>query len=80
MAGPVGNIQIPGSPRAATAPILLPGTSSAGSGISISGPDATVYLNGLVTITNAGAGYTSAPDRHLQRTHRHLACHRHRYR
>src|SRR5208283_1243058 len=44
-------------------PNFTAGASSGGSGVSIgsSGPDSTVYLNGLVTFTNAGAGYTSAP-------------------
>ena len=60
---PTGDIWIPGTSACSYGPDFTAGASSAGSGVSIgsSGPDATVYLNGLVTITNPGAGYTSAP-------------------
>src|SRR5271166_4520325 len=58
---PTGAIQIPGTSTCSYGPDFTAGASSGGSGVSISGPDSTVYLNGLVTITNAGAGYTSAP-------------------
>ena len=63
---PTGNIQIPGTSTCSYGTDFTAGTSSGGSGVSIgsSGPDSTIYLNGLVTpITNsdAGSGYTSAP-------------------
>ncbi len=54
---PMGNLQSPGTPTCSYGPDYTAG----GSGVSISGPDSTVYLNGLVTISNPGAGYTSAP-------------------
>ena len=60
---PSGNICVPGTPACSYGPVFTAGSSSAGSGVSIgsSGPDSTVYLNGLVTITNPGAGYNSPP-------------------
>jgi Flp pilus assembly protein TadG len=60
---PSGNICTPGTSACSYGPEFTAGASSAGAGVSIggSGPDSTVYLNGLATITNAGAGYTSAP-------------------
>ena len=54
---PNGNLQSPGSPTCSYGPDYTAG----GPGLSTSGPDSTVYVNGLVNITNAGAGYTSAP-------------------
>jgi Flp pilus assembly protein TadG len=62
---PFGNIQTPGNPSCSFGPDFTPGSSTGGSGISISGPDSTVYINGLVnahpTVINGGSGYTSAP-------------------
>jgi Flp pilus assembly protein TadG len=60
---PTGAIQIPGTSACSYGTDFTPGTSTAGGGISIgsSGPDSTVYLNGLVTITNPGSGYTRVP-------------------
>ncbi len=55
------NIWTPGTAACSYGGDFTAGASSGGSGVSISGPDSTVYLNGLVTITNPGAGYTSAP-------------------
>ncbi len=79
---PNGNIQVPGTPTCSYGGDFTAGASSGGSGVSIgsSGPDSTVYLNGLVnpTLANPGAGYTSPPTCHLQHTHRQLARHRHR--
>jgi len=58
---PSGNLWTPATPACSYGGDFTAGASSAGSGISVSGPDSTVYLNGLVTITNPGAGYSSAP-------------------
>ena len=60
---PGGNIQVPGTSTCSYGPDFTAGSSSTGSGVSIgsSGPDSTVYLSGLATVTNPGAGYTSAP-------------------
>ena len=58
---PTGAIQIPGTSTCSYGTDFTAGASSGGSGVSISGVDATVYLNGLVKITNPGAGYTSVP-------------------
>ena len=58
---PTGTIQIPGTSTCSYGTDFTAGASSGGSGVSISGVDATVYLNGLVKITNPGAGYTSVP-------------------
>ena len=61
---PTGAIQIPGTSTCSYGTEFTAGASSGGSGVSISGVDATVYLNGLVNqtpLTNPGAGYTSAP-------------------
>jgi Flp pilus assembly protein TadG len=54
---PAGNIHLPATPSCSYGGDFTAG----GSTVSISGPDSTVYLKGLVTITNPGAGYTSAP-------------------
>jgi Flp pilus assembly protein TadG len=58
---PSGNIQTPGNPACSYGPDFTAG----GSGVSISGPDSTIYINGLVnaqpTVTGGGSGYTSAP-------------------
>ena len=45
---PSGNIQSPGTPSCSYGPDFTAGASTGGSGVSISGPDSTVYLNGLV--------------------------------
>ncbi len=61
---PTGTIQLPGAPTCSYGTDFTAGASSGGSGVSISGVDATVYLNGLVNqtpLTNPGAGYTTAP-------------------
>ena len=60
---PGGAIWIPATSACSYGSDFTTGSSSSGSGVSIgsSGPDSTVYLNGLVTITNSGAGYTSPP-------------------
>jgi Flp pilus assembly protein TadG len=58
---PSGGIQTPGNPSCSYGTDFTAGSSGGGSGVSTSGPDSTIYLNGLVTITNAGTGYTSAP-------------------
>jgi Putative Flp pilus-assembly TadE/G-like len=58
---PNGNLQSPASPSCSYGSDYSAGVATGGAGVSISGPDSTVYLNGLATITNAGAGYTSAP-------------------
>src|SRR5262249_17696480 len=69
---PTGNIQTPGNPSCSYGTDFTPGTSTGGSGISISGPDATIYINGLVdpgfTISNQGSGYTSAPTVNFDNT------------
>ncbi len=75
---PSGNIQTPANPSCSYGGDFTPGTSSAGSGISISGPDATVYLNGLVDHNQRRRRLYLGAHRHLQHTHRHLAFHRHR--
>ena len=54
---PLGNLQSPGTPTCSYGPDFTAGTSA----VSTSGPDSTVYLNGLATVTNPGAGYTSVP-------------------
>ncbi len=62
---PFGNIQVPGTSTCSYGPDFTAGNSTSGSGVSISGTDATVYINGLVnfhpTVGNGGSGYTSAP-------------------
>ena len=58
---PFGNLQIPGTSTCSYGPDFTAVNANSGGGVSISGPDSTVYLNGLTTISNAGAGYTSAP-------------------
>jgi Flp pilus assembly protein TadG len=62
---PFGNIQTPGNPSCSYGPDYTAGFSSAGQNVSISGPDSTIYINGLVnfhpSVTNSGSGYTSAP-------------------
>ena len=77
---PTGNIQIPGTSTCSYGPDFTAGASSGGSGVSISGPDSTVYLNGLVNQPSYQSRrriYLGA-DRHLQHTNRQLARHRHR--
>ncbi len=62
---PNGNIQTPGNPSCSYGTDFTAGASSGGSGVSISGPDATIYINGSLalhpTVTNQGSGYLSAP-------------------
>ncbi len=62
---PYGNIQVPGTSTCSYGPDFTIGSSSSGQGVSISGPDSTVYINGLIalhpTVTNGGTGYSSAP-------------------
>ena len=58
---PFGNIQTPGNPACSYGTDFTAGPDT----INITGPDATVYINGLIalhpTVTNGGSGYGSAP-------------------
>ena len=64
---PFGNIQVPGTSTCSYGPDFTAGTGGSGTCISISGPDGTIYINGLVgsvTYTGggsgSGAGYSSS--------------------
>ena len=58
---PFVNIQTPGNPSCSYGPDFTAG----GGAVSITGPDSTIYINGLValhpTVTAGGSGYSSAP-------------------
>jgi Flp pilus assembly protein TadG len=62
---PNGNVQVPGTSTCSYGPDFTAGASSSGTGVSITGPDSTVYFNGLInttiTITNQGSNYSSVP-------------------
>ena len=57
---PTGNIQTPGSSTCSYGPDFTAGSAS----VSISGPDSSIYFNGLinptVTVTAGGSGYSSS--------------------
>lgn len=63
---PFNNLQVPGTSTCSYGPDYNAGTGGPGnSAVSISGPDSTIFINGLVNfhpvVSNSGSGYTSAP-------------------